>query len=344
MLTAAPRRPARRARSGRIGLLLALAVLLAVVTVLSLALGAKAIPVAGVWHALLTPTGSENDTVVRALRVPRTLLGIVAGVGLGVGGALMQGHTRNPLADPGLLGVTGGAGFCMVIGVQVLGVAGLYGSIWFAFAGALAAVVLVFLLGSLNRDGLTPVTMALTGLVVSELLIALTSAIVLHGGDATLDAYRFWAVGSLAGRDADVGIQVLPFLLAGLLLAALNAPALNTMALGEDVAKGLGQNIRLARYTGLAAITLLTGASVAACGQINFVGLAAPHLVRRLTGPDHRWLLPAAGLAGAVLLLAADVIARMVARPAELPVGIVLGLVGAPFFVMLVRRGRQVRV
>jgi iron complex transport system permease protein len=174
---------------------------------------------------------------------------------------------------------------------------------------------------------------------VTAFLGALTSAVVLADG-ATLDAFRFWAVGALAGRDAAVAGQVAPFLAVGLLLALANAPALNLLVLGEDVARGLGQSLAVARWTGLVAITLLTGAAVAACGPVGFVGLVVPHVARHVTGPDHRWLLPAAGLAGAVLLLVADVVGRVVVRPGELQVGIVLGLLGAPFFVALVRRRR----
>jgi iron complex transport system permease protein len=339
-----PRQPlTRSAPSRRVGLLVALLVILAVAVVASLAIGSKAIPLAHVWSAFVAPTGTEDDTVVRSLRLPRTVLGVAVGIALGIAGAVIQGHTRNPLADPGLLGVSGGAAFFVVLGVTVSGLTSIYGYVWFAFAGALSASVLVFLLGSLRR-GPTPVTMALAGLVVSDLLIALTSAIVLRGGDTSLDTYRFWSVGSLANRDPLIGLHVLPFMVLGVLLAVLNAPALNNLALGDDVARGLGQRIRLARITGLAAITVLTGAAVSVCGPINFLGLSVPHLMRRFTGPDYRWLLPASGLGGAVLLLVADIVGRVVARPSELPVGIVLGLVGAPFFVYLVRRNRAVRL
>jgi iron complex transport system permease protein len=222
-----------------------------------------------------------------------------------------------------------------------LGVTNLYGYVWFAIAGAFAASVVVFVLGSISRDGPTPVTLALAGVAVSALLGAFTSTLIL-ADTATLDAYRFWAVGSLAGRDAGIAWQVAPFLLVGLALALINAPGLNLISLGEDVARGLGINLTLTRWTGLSAITLLTGAAVAACGPIGFVGLVVPHVCRIFTGPDHRWLIPASGLAGAVLLLGADVIGRFVVRPGELQVGIVLALVGAPFFVALVRRHRMV--
>jgi iron complex transport system permease protein len=162
-------------------------------------------------------------------------------------------------------------------------------------------------------------------------------------GDAqTLDAYRFWAVGSLVGRADGALAQALPFLLAGLLLAAVNAPALNTLQLGEDVARGLGQRIGLARATGIAAVTLLTGAAVAGTGPIAFVGLVVPHVARAITGPDHRWLLPYSGLLGAILLVVSDVVGRVIAPPAELPVGLVLAFVGAPFFIALVRRRKLV--
>ncbi|MDN5859400.1 MAG: iron ABC transporter permease [Pseudonocardia sp.] len=333
--------PSLRAR--RIALVLTLVALLVLASLASLAVGAKPIPLDEVWTAIWSPTGVENDIVVRALRAPRTVLGIGVGVALGVVGALMQGHTRNPLAEPGILGVNAGAAFLVVLGIYAFGVTSLFGYVWFAFAGAFAASVLVFVLGSLGRGGPTPVTLALAGVAVTYLLSAFTSALVL-ADTATLDAYRFWAVGSLAGRDAAIAVQIAPFLVAGLLLAAANAPALNLLTLGEDVAKGLGHNVRLARGTGLAAITLLSGAAVAACGPIGFVGLVVPHVARHFTGPDHRWLLPASGLAGAVLLLTADVLGRVVVRPGELQVGIVLALVGAPFFIALVRRRKLVQL
>jgi iron complex transport system permease protein len=328
-------------RSRRVLLLVTLLALLVLAALASLAVGAKPIPVELVWNAIWSPTGTEDDIVVRALRMPRTLLGVMVGIALGVVGALMQGHTRNPLAEPGILGVNAGAAFLVVVGIYALGVTSLYGYVWFAFAGAFGASVLVFLLGSLGRGGPTPVTLALAGVAITYLLQALTSALVLSD-DATLDAYRFWAVGSLATRDTVIIGQIAPFLLAGLLLAAVNGPALNLLSLGEDTARGLGQNVQVARWTGLAAITLLSGAAVAACGPIAFVGLVVPHVARFFTGPDHRWLLPASGLAGAVLLLVADVIGRVVVRPAELQVGIVLAFVGAPFFLALVRRRKLV--
>jgi iron complex transport system permease protein len=315
-------------------------VLVGAVTVLSVAVGARTIGPADVWTALLdADLASEEAVIVRRLRLPRTVLGLLAGLALGIAGALMQGHTRNPLGDPGLLGVTAGASLAVVVAISVLGVATPAGHVWFAFAGALAGTVLVYAIGSAGRGGATPVTLTLAGAALSALLYAIVRA-VLVSDQQTLDTFRFWVVGGLAGRGADVAAQVAPFIAAGVVLAVINAPALNLLAFGEEVARGLGSRLWLARTVGLAAITLLCGAATAACGPIAFVGLVVPHVVRAFTGPDHRWLIPCTGLLGAALLVAADVLGRVVARPGELPAGIVLALVGAPFFVALVRRRR----
>ncbi|TDE59517.1 iron ABC transporter permease [Nonomuraea mesophila] len=334
----------RGVRHRRLTVLVALLAAVLVAVVLSVTIGSKPVPLTDAWHALTAPTGTENDIVIRALRVPRTVLGVLAGVALGVAGALMQGHTRNPLADPGLLGVTQGAAFAMVSSIILLGVSSLLGYIWFGLAGALVASVAVFALGMTGGKGSpTPVTLALAGTAVSAFLYALTSAIVLLDEQA-MDVFRFWQAGSIAARGADVVWQVLPFILAGLVLAAVNAPGLNALSLGEDVARSLGQNIPVTRAVGVAAVTLLSGASVAACGSLAFVGLIVPHMTRPLSGTDHRWLLPYSGLVGAALLLLADVVGRVVAPPGELEVGVVLALLGAPFFVALVRRRKPVRL
>jgi iron complex transport system permease protein len=281
--------------------------------------------------------------IIRELRVPRTVLGLLAGLSLGAAGALMQGHTRNPLGDPGLLGVTAGASFAVVLAISVFGATTPAGYVWAAFAGALLGSVAVFAIGSAGRGGATPVSLALAGSALTALLYAFVQAITIRER-TTLDAYRFWIVGALAGRDADVVTQVAPFVAVGLVLAVVNAPALNLLGLGEDVARGLGQRVWPARGTGLAAITLLTGAATAACGPIAFVGLVVPHVARSITGPDHRWLIPYSALLGVVFLLLADVLGRIVARPGELQVGIVLAVVGAPFFIALVRRRRLVQL
>jgi ABC-type Fe3+-siderophore transport system permease subunit len=326
-----PRRP--------LGLLLLLVLLIAA-CLASIAVGTRSIGLGDVWRSLFDiGLRSEEAVIVRQLRVPRTVLGLLVGLALGVSGALMQGHTRNPLGDPGLLGVTAGASLAVVASIALLDISSPSGYVWFAFLGALAGTVLVYAIGSAGRGGATPVTLALAGAALSALLYGLVRA-VLVSDQQTLDSFRFWVVGSLAGRGADVAWQVGPFVVLGLVLALVNSPALNLLGLGEDIARGLGQRIWLARVVGLTAITLLCGAATAACGPIAFVGLVVPHAVRAVTGPDHRWLIPCSGLAGATLLLVADVVGRVVARPGELQVGIVLALIGAPFFIALVRRRR----
>jgi iron complex transport system permease protein len=332
---------ARTARTRRRTLgLLALLALVVAACAASIAIGTRPLGPGTVWDALTDRSlRTEEAVIVWDLRVPRTVLGLLVGAALGVSGALVQGHTRNPLGDPGLLGVTAGASFAVVLAITFLGVGTPAGYVWFALAGALGGTVAVFVLGSVGRGGATPVTLALAGSALTALLFALVRAVLVTDSDS-LDAFRFWVVGALAGRGADVAWQVAPFIVAGLVLALLNAPALDLLGMGEDVARGLGQRVWPARVVGLVATTLLAGAATAACGPIAFVGLVVPHVVRAFTGPSHRWLVPCSGLLGAVLLLSADVIGRVVARPGELQVGIVLALVGSPFFVALVRRRR----
>jgi len=339
-----PRRGLLRGAGSRTLGLWLLLLLTVAVCALSITVGTRSIGLGTVWHALLDGSTPGDETlIVRRLRVPRTLLGVLAGLALGAGGALMQGHTRNPLGDPGLLGVTAGASFAVVAAISLLGVSTPAGYVWFAFAGALLGSVAVFAIGSSGRGGATPVSLALAGTALTALLYAFVQAITIRES-ATLDAFRFWVVGALAGRDSSVVVQVAPFIAAGLVLAMVNAPALNVLGLGEDVARGLGQRVWLARATGLAAITLLTGAATAACGPIAFVGLIVPHVARAITGPDHRWLIPYSALLGVVFLLLADVLGRIVARPGELQVGIVLAVVGTPLFIALVRRRRLVQL
>lgn len=333
-------RGAVRGTSWRLAWLLVACGVLVLVVVASIAVGSRSIPVGTVLDALLDPVaGDDEHVVVRSLRVPRTVAGLLVGVALGLAGAVMQGVTRNPLADPGLLGVSAGASFALVFGISVLGITSAHGYVWFAFAGAAVASLVVYALGAIGRGGATPVKLALAGAAISSFLLSLTTAMLLLD-QRTLDEYRFWSVGSIAGRDPDLIAQLSPFILVGTLLALAAGPVLNSLALGDDVARSLGRRVGLARVVAAAAVVLLVGAATAMAGPIGFVGLTIPHVARAINGPDYRWVLPWSMVLAPILLLGADVIGRIVARPGELQVGIVTAVLGAPFFVMLVRRRR----
>ncbi|CAG6393856.1 iron ABC transporter permease [Streptomyces cocklensis] len=311
------------------------ALLLAVL--LSLAVGSREIPPSQVFDALLHGGTSQNAEVVRSLRVPRTVIGIMVGAALAVAGVVMQGVTRNPIAEPGILGVSQGASLGVVCAIAYAGVGTLSGYVWFAFAGAGAAAVAVYAVAARGRGGASPVKLALAGAAMNAFLASVVSG-VLTTDAQTLETYRFWQVGSLSGRDTDIIGMIWPFLAVGLLLVLAMARGLDALALGEDVAKGLGQNVALLRLTGALGATVLTGAAVAAAGPIAFVGLAVPHLARALVGTAHRWVLPMAALLGPVMILVSDVVGRIVFPPSEVPVAVMTSLIGVPFLVALVRR------
>ncbi|WP_323379447.1 FecCD family ABC transporter permease [Streptomyces durbertensis] len=329
----------RRRHALRAAGLLASLVLLALTLALSLAVGARPLTLAEVWSGLVD-TGSPAHTVVREMRLPRTWLGLLAGTALGLAGGLMQAVTRNPLADPGLLGVNAGASAAVVSAMAFLGVAGFTGYVWFAFAGAAAVSVLVYAVG--GGRGATPARLALAGTAINAALISYVNAVMLLD-TAALDRMRFWAVGSLAGAEAATVGRLAPFVLVGVVLALGLGRALNAMQLGEDSARALGARPAAVRAAAIVAVTLLCGAATAACGPLVFVGLIVPHLVRSLTGPDLRWQLPYCAVLAPVLLLGADVLGRVVARPGELQVGIVTAVLGGPLFLSFVRRRRMVR-
>ncbi len=321
-----------RLSAGLVGLALALALVCA----LSIALGSRSIDLSSVTDALSGGAGSTEDTVVREIRVPRTILGLLVGAALGLCGALLQGVTRNPLADPSVLGLSAGAAAFVVAGVAFFGITDLSGYVWLAFAGTALAAVLVYGIASVGREGATPLKLALAGAAVAAGLWSVMTGIIMTDTEA-LDQIRFWQVGSLAGRNAPVLEQVAPFIAVGLALALVCGRAMNGLALGESVARGLGQRIELTRGLVLLAVTILCGAATAACGPIVFVGLIVPHVARAVCGSDYRWILPYCVLIAPLLLLAADIAGRLVMRPGEVEVGVVLGVVGAPFFVALVR-------
>lgn len=348
MGTTALERPTSRgttqARRRRVVGLSTLVVLLVIAGAVSLAVGARALSPADVWHGLFAAPDSDQRLteirlIVQTVRVPRTVLAIVAGIALGVGGALIQGYTRNPIADTGLLGVNTGASFAVVAAIALFGFDDPFQYVWFAFLGAAAAGVVVFGLASIGRGAGNPLTLALAGQGVAVFLAAMTTAVAL-GDKESLNALRFWNAGSVAGVGFDVIWPVTGFIVVGLVLAVTTLPAINLLNLGADVARGLGVNIALSRTVGIAAITLLAGAATAACGPIAFLGLMVAHVARYLTGPDYRWLVPYAGLLGAVILLACDIVGRLAVRPSELDAGVLVALLGAPFFAVLVWRGK----
>lgn len=320
--------------------LLAAAILILLLGV-SLLIGSNPISPARTWHGLLSGLGwgvhdAGAERIVWELRLPRTVLAAAVGAALGVAGAVMQSLTRNPLADPGILGVNAGASLAVVIGLS-LGLAGGFGAmVWWSMLGAGIATVVVHLLANAGGAA-TPVRLALAGTAVSACLVGTTTALTVRQPEV-FDTFRYWAVGSFEGRRFDVVLGVAPFLLLGVALSVAAAQALDAVALGEDNARALGVRLGLTRALAGAAVTLLCGAAVAAAGPIGFVGLAVPHMVRAITGPDARRMLPACALAGAALVVGADVIGRLVSRPGELEAGVVTALVGAPFFVALVRR------
>lgn len=312
-------------------------VVLAVACALSVAVGSRPIPLGVVVDTLLHP-GRTNEIglIVLGNRVPRTVVGLLAGAALGVAGAVMQGTTRNPLADPSILGVNAGAALAVVVGIAVFGISGTATYLPFAFAGAALAALLVYGIAAVARGGLTPVGLALSGAVTAAALSSVTTAVLVTNA-SLLDQLRFWQVGALAGKDLrTAGVVVAPIVV-GLVIAVGLGRSLNTLALGDELAASLGQRVVLVRAVGAVVTVLLAGSAVAAAGPIAFVGLAVPHAVRRLSGPDHRWTILLSAVVAPALLLVADVIGRVVAYPGELQVGIVTALIGAPVFIALVR-------
>jgi iron-siderophore transport system permease protein len=331
--------PVRAAAARRALGLAAIVVLLAGTIVLSVAVGARSIPVDEVWRLAWSADGSEESIIVHELRLPRTVLGLMVGAALGVSGALMQAVTRNPLADPGLLGVTAGAAAAVVTAAAVFGATEPLEYVWFALAGAAAGAVVVYGIGAAGRSGATPVRLALAGMAVSFTLLAYVQGMTLLD-PAALDSFRFWQVGSLAGHPPSLNGQIAPFVALGLVLALLVGRSLNAIALGDEAGRAVGASPGRTRVASALAIALLCGAATAAAGPIVFVGLAVPHVARAIVGPDHRWVILYSVLLAPAALLAADVLGRVLERPGELEAGIVTAVAGAPLFIAIVRRGR----
>lgn len=302
----------------------------------SLAFGANPLPLADVWRGLWMPDDSDASVIVWTLRIPRTVVGVVVGAAFGVGGALIQAITRNPLADPGLIGVNAGAAFAVTAGVGFFGVTSLSGYIWFAFVGAIAATVLVYLIGSAGGMSASPVTLVLAGVALAAVLGAFSTLMTLADPD-TFRALRSWGLGSIARVSLEDALTVVPFIAVGLAIAILVSGDLNSIALGDDLAASLGTRVNRTRVFGIISVTLLAGGATALTGGIAFVGLMVPHIVRWVVGPDQRWIITYSVLAAPALVLMADVAGRVIGSPGEIEVGIVTAVIGAPVLIALVR-------
>ncbi|PWD51847.1 iron ABC transporter permease [Serinibacter arcticus] len=312
--------------------------LLVLVVGLSIAIGSNPLPLSTVWSALRAPDGSFEAAVVDS-RLPRTQLGLLVGAALAVSGCLIQGVTRNPLGDPGLLGINTGAAAAVVTLAAVSGISSGPILTLVAVLGAFAAALVVYGVGSAGRAS-TPVRLVLAGAAVTAVTGAYIQALTLINPEV-FATYRYWAIGSIVGQHPSTVTLLWPFVLAGLVAAFLLGRPLNTLSMGEETAVALGARTGRTRLAAAVVATVLAGVTTAAVGPIGFVGLAVPHMVRPFVGSDHRWLLPASAVYGAVLVLAADVLGRVIARPSEIAVGIVVAFIGAPFLYLAVRHSRS---
>lgn len=319
-----------------VGLLVAVA-LLALVLAVSVTVGAAELRVSTVYEAIFHYDEALFDhLIIQTVRLPRVVAGVIIGIGLAVAGAIMQGLTTNPLASPDILGIEAGASLAVVLGVYLLGGPSFLTYGLLAITGAALAAVIVYTLGSMGRGGATPVKLTLAGVIFAMFTSAFTTAILVLDRN-TFDQIRFWTVGSLAGRDWEMVVWLGPLVAVGLLGALLLSRQITTISLGQDIAKGLGQNTAVIKAVAAVMVILLAGGSVAIAGPVGFVGLVVPHVVRAFCGVDYRWIIPYSAVFGAMLVTIADSIGRVVQRPQEIPVGVMLAFVGAPFFIYLAR-------
>lgn len=318
------------------GLFLAIIVLV-MTTIVSIMVGARGITVGTVLTAIFSPDGSTEHLIIWELRIPRTVVGLIVGPALGLSGALIQAFTRNPLADPGILGVNAGAGFFVTIAVGLLGFTDARTYVWFALLGAGVVTVLVYLVGSAGPGTSKPVQMTLAGVAFSAVLGGIASGISLKNPQA-FDSMRFWGAGSIGGRSWDVVAVVGPLLFIGVVLALAAAKPLNALAMGDDVGKSLGASVAGTRILVVVAVTMLAGGATALAGPIGFIGLMVPHMVRWFVGPDQRWIIAYTLVISPILLLVSDVIGRIILPGGELRVGLVTAVVGAPILILLARR------
>lgn len=318
-----------------IGLIAGCLLLLACLVV-SVSYGVADISWQTVYESLISFDNSREHLIISTIRLPRSLLAIIVGASISTAGAIMQGITRNPLADPGILGINAGAAFAVVMAIFFFGASSPSSYIWYAFAGAGITAVTVYFLAALGRSGITPLNLTIAGAAIAAFLTSLTTAMLIVS-QQTLEEIRFWLVGSLAGADKSLILQILPYVCLGMVLTFIISQQITILSLGEDVARGLGQQTVWVKIVAAVCVLLLNGSAVAVAGSIGFIGLVVPHLVRFWVGVDYRWILPYSAVFGAILLLTSDVVARSIAQPQEIPVGIMTALVGAPFFIYLAK-------
>lgn len=318
-----------------IGLILGFFVLLACLFI-SISYGAADISWQNIYESLVFFDGSREHLIIRTVRLPRSLLAIIVGAAISTAGAIMQGITRNPLADPGILGINAGAAFAVVTAIFLFGSSSPSFYVWCALAGAGITATVVYFLASLGRSGITPLNLTIAGAAISAFLTSLTTGVLIIS-QSTLEEIRFWLAGSLAGADGSLILQILPYVCLGMVFTLIISRQITILSLGEDVAKGLGQQTAWVKIVAAVCILLLSGSAIAVAGAIGFIGLVVPHIVRFLVGVDYRWILPYSAVFGAILLLVSDIAARLIIQPQEIPVGIMTALVGAPFFIYLAK-------
>lgn len=322
-----------------IGIYLGSILFLGLCVLASLAWGSKNVGFSEAINALLNSTDLSFSALVVRERIPRTIFGIMAGASLGISGALMQSITRNPIADPSILGVNTGASLFVVIGIAYFNISSANQYIWLALAGAGITAVIVYFIGSIGNGGTTPIKLALAGAATSAVLTSLVSAIILPRSDA-MDKFRFWQVGSIGGANWDSIRLILPFVIIGLIISVAATPALNVLALGDDVATGLGVNIGVIRVICAVAGVILSGATTAIAGPIAFIGLMIPHTIRLIFGSNLNGIVPLSAIGGAALLIISDVIGRVIGSPGEVQVGIITAFIGAPILIMIARKAK----
>lgn len=291
-----------------------------------------------VIHAFTDFDGTNEHIIIKNVRLTRSLIAAAVGACLAMAGVIMQTLTKNPLASPGILGVNAGAGFAVVVGVTMFNVTSLQAFSWISFTGAAVAAISVYIIGTAGREGLTPMKLTLAGAAMAALFASFTQGLLVLN-EAALEQVLFWLAGSVAGRDMDILISILPYMVAGWIAAMLIAPKMNVLSMGEDLAKGLGLKTGLVKIVAGLIVIFLAGCAVAVAGPVGFIGIVIPHIARKIIGVDHRWLIPLSGLMGGMLLVAADIGARYVIMPQEVPVGVMTAVIGTPFFIYIARRG-----